>query len=100
MSIPTKQQIAEKQGLNYYVCECGNDVYSKYKLSKPTCETCKYALKVKRANRKYHKKRINKLLEKESDKFKVKLVVNKLKQIQLDCNISRDELERIFITFT
>lgn len=99
MSLPTKEDIAKKKGLHHHICVCGNDVYSKYNKPGMLCEACSYAKRIKDAKSRQRVKRIAKLLEKEVDTFKTKLVINKLKDIQKTCDIDRDELERIFITY-
>ena len=96
MSLPSKADIAKKRGLIYSVCKCGNDVFHKYKKENILCETCKEAQKLRRARDKQRAIRLKALLEKEPDKFKTKLVINKLKEIEENYDVDLDEIDRIF----
>ena len=97
---PTNDKIAIKKGYLVEKCvACGKTTYYKYKKFKPLCPKCDTERRRQKSRDRERINRLTRLLKKEVNPFKTKLVTAKLNEIIDKEDVSRDELERIFVTY-
>ena len=98
--IPTNDEIAIKKGYLAEQCvACGKTTYYKYRKPNPLCPKCDTERRRQKSRDRERINRLARLLKKEVNPFKTKLVTAKLNEIIDKEDVSRDELERIFVTY-